>query len=142
MLFITILRKIKKVLNHARKSRQDDGRHNLFYCSQFWPSQMPYRVSLAETGIEAIEKIKAGNYDLVLMDVRMPDLGGIEAAQAIRRGEVGQDKVGIKMIALTAYALKGDRERRLAAGMDEYLTKPLKSEELYGMLQNFNDAES
>ncbi|MBF0481414.1 MAG: PAS domain S-box protein [Desulfovibrionaceae bacterium] len=95
-----------------------------------------HRVETAHNGRQAIEKLKAGNFNLVLMDVFMPDMDGIEAVRAIRRGEAGQDKTGVRIIALTAYALKGDRERCLAAGMDDYLSKPVKAEELYEMLRD------
>jgi len=96
-----------------------------------------HQVEVAENGFQAIEKLKDGDYDLVFMDVRMPVMDGIEATQAIRRGDAGQDKAGIIVVALTAYALKGDRERCLAAGMDDYLSKPIKADELYGLLKSY-----
>ena len=89
-----------------------------------------HHVEMAWNGLEALEKLKAGNFDLVLMDVRMPDMNGPEAVAAIRRGEAGLDKVGVTVVALTAYALKGDRERFLEQGMDDYLAKPIDTTEL------------
>ena len=64
------------------------------------------------------------------MDIQLPEMSGIEVTQAIRRGEAGQDKVNIPIIALTAYAMTGDRERFLAAGIDDYLSKPMQMDEL------------
>jgi CheY-like chemotaxis protein len=92
--------------------------------------QRGHLVEVALDGREALEKLRQGRFDLVLMDVRMPDMGGEAAVAAIRRGEAGRDKAGVRVAALTAYALKGDRERLLAAGMDDYLAKPLDTEEL------------
>ncbi len=92
--------------------------------------QRGHQVTLAENGVDAIEKLKAGNFDLVLMDARMPEMNGEEAVAAIRSGMAGQDKAQIPVVALTANALKGDRERYLAAGMDDYLSKPIEIEAL------------
>jgi CheY-like chemotaxis protein len=89
-----------------------------------------HQVTIAENGFDAIEKLKAGNYDVVLMDARMPEMDGEEAVTAIRNGLAGQDKARIPVVALTANALKGDRERFLAMGMDDYLSKPIDMVEL------------
>jgi two-component system CheB/CheR fusion protein len=87
-----------------------------------------HTVETAEDGREALARLAAQRFDLVLMDVRMPGLDGIEATEAIRRGEAGDPAIPI--IALTAHALKGDRERFLAAGMSDYVSKPINLEEL------------
>ena len=89
-----------------------------------------HQVETAENGHEAIEMIRAGNFDLAIMDVRMPIMDGSMAVRAIRSGAAGQDKAGIKVVAMTAYALKGDRERFLADGMDDYIAKPIDMDEL------------
>ncbi|MFP5221851.1 MAG: PAS domain-containing protein [Acidobacteriota bacterium] len=89
-----------------------------------------HEVVEAVNGREALAKLAAGDFDLVFMDVRMPEMSGQEAVQAIRRGEAGKDKAGIMVVALTAHALKGDRERFIADGMDDYLAKPFTPEEL------------
>jgi PAS domain S-box-containing protein len=95
-----------------------------------------HQATIAENGLEAIEKLKAGNFDVVLMDARMPEMTGEEAVAAIRNGMAGLDKARIPVVALTANALKGDRERFLAAGMDDYLSKPFDIEELNQILEN------
>jgi len=86
-------------------------------------------VEVATDGREALDKFEAGNFDLVLMDVQMPEMDGFEATAAIR--EMEQTKGGhLPIIAMTAHALKGDRERCLAAGMDGYIAKPIHVDEL------------
>ena len=88
-----------------------------------------YTVDAATDGRQAVAKVKAGNFDLILMDVQMPEIDGFEATAAIR--EMEKAKGGhIQIIAMTAHALKGDRERCLAAGMDGYISKPFRPEEL------------
>jgi signal transduction histidine kinase/ActR/RegA family two-component response regulator len=90
----------------------------------------------ANNGIEAIEKFKNGTYDLILMDENMPELGGIGATKAIRafEKEIGQKHTPI--ISLTANALKGDRERFLQAGMDDYISKPVEPQNLLSVIRN------
>jgi PAS domain S-box-containing protein len=90
----------------------------------------PYQVDIAENGAIACEKFAAGNYDLVLMDRQMPIMDGLAATRAIRRWEVANDRAPTPIIALTAAALKGDREKCLAAGCTAFLTKPIKQEVL------------
>ncbi len=94
-------------------------------------------VTLANNGLEAFEKRKNNQYDLIFMDIQMPVLDGIEATQEILDYEEDYDQHHIPIIALTANALKGDRERFLAAGMDEYTTKPLVRSEIISLLNNF-----
>ncbi len=92
-----------------------------------------HKVIVAANGREALEAIEAHTFDLVLMDVQMPELDGIEATAALRAKEAGQD-THLPVIALTAHAMKGDRERCLAAGMDAYLSKPIRPQELDDLL--------
>ncbi|MDD5211754.1 MAG: response regulator [Sulfuricurvum sp.] len=94
-------------------------------------------VTLADNGLEAFEKRKNGQFDLIFMDIQMPVLDGIEATQEILDYEEDYDQHHVPIIALTANALKGDRERFLAAGMDEYTTKPLVRSEIIALLNNF-----
>lgn len=88
-----------------------------------------HRAVVAVNGLEALEKLAEENFDVVLMDVQMPEMDGIAATTAIRALEK-TTKAHIPVIAMTAHALKGDRERCLAAGMDEYLAKPLTQRDL------------
>jgi len=90
----------------------------------------PYRVDIAETGAIACEKFKSENYDLVLMDRQMPVMDGLTATRAIRAWEQANSRPPTPIIALTASALKGDREMCLAAGCTAFLTKPIKQEVL------------
>jgi two-component system sensor histidine kinase/response regulator len=80
-------------------------------------------------GSEAIEALEKGNFELVLMDVQMPKLDGIKATEMIRQREKSTG-LHIPIVAMTAHAMKGDRERCLRAGMDDYISKPLNSKQL------------
>jgi CheY-like chemotaxis protein len=91
-------------------------------------------VQIASNGREALEKLKEADFDLVLMDVQMPVMGGFEATAAVREGEKGTGR-HIPILALTARAMKGDRERCLAAGMDGYIGKPIRLEELFEQIE-------
>jgi CheY-like chemotaxis protein/HPt (histidine-containing phosphotransfer) domain-containing protein len=96
-------------------------------------------VRAVENGREAVEAIDAAGsapFDLVLMDIQMPEMGGFEAAQAVREREK-DGRRRLPLIALTAHAMQGDRERCLAAGMDEYLSKPIDVDELIAAVERF-----
>jgi PAS domain S-box-containing protein len=89
-----------------------------------------YSASLASNGQEALDAIKKENFDLILMDVQMPKMDGLQATKNIRKSEKGTSQ-HMPIIALTAHAMKGDKDRCFEAGMDGYLSKPLKAEELF-----------
>jgi PAS domain S-box-containing protein len=93
-----------------------------------------HHVQVAGDGREALEKLKTADFDLVLMDVQMPVMGGFEATAAVREWEKGTGR-HIPILALTAHAVKGDRERCLAAGMDGYVAKPIHPEDLFEQME-------
>jgi len=92
-----------------------------------------HTAELVENGVEAIEAVQRGSYDLVLMDVQMPELDGISATKQIRAlpGPMGQ----VPIIAVTAHAMVGDRETYIAAGMDEYVSKPVDRKVLFQTIE-------
>ena len=98
--------------------------------------KMDYRADVAANGLEAIDALSRVSYAAVLMDCQMPEMDGFEATAVIRKrdSEKGQHT---PVIAVTAHAMKGDRERCLAAGMDDYITKPVKSDDLKISLNRF-----
>jgi two-component system sensor histidine kinase/response regulator len=93
-----------------------------------------HRVLVAGDGRQAIEALKKEGFDLVLMDVQMPQMGGVEATAALREMEKGSG-IHTTVVAVTANAMKGDRENYLAGGMDGYLAKPIRSDDLYALLE-------
>ncbi|KUG29771.1 hypothetical protein ASZ90_000335 [hydrocarbon metagenome] len=93
------------------------------------------RPDVAANGQEALAALSENDYDAVLMDVQMPVMDGVEATRRIRDGQAGRDKADVPIIALTAYAMSGDRETFLAAGMDDYLAKPVDMRELREVLE-------
>jgi two-component system sensor histidine kinase/response regulator len=95
-----------------------------------------YAVDAVENGIQALERVQNGQYTIVLMDVQMPAMDGLEATQKIR--ELEADQGGhIPIIAMTAHAMQGDRDRCLTAGMDDYVSKPLKPKVLFAALDRW-----
>ena len=104
-----------------------------------------HTVVVAGNGREALAALEQETVDLVLMDVQMPEMDGFAATAAIREREKGTGR-HIPIVALTAHAMKGDRERCLAAGMDAYVSKPLRVEELFDAIARFfptaGDAET
>ncbi|RUM62918.1 MAG: hybrid sensor histidine kinase/response regulator [Sulfurimonas sp.] len=95
------------------------------------------RVSLANNGLEAFEQRKTADFDIIFMDIQMPVLDGIESTMEILDYEAEHNLPHVPIIALTANALKGDRERFMEAGMDEYTTKPLVRTEIISILNLF-----
>ena len=94
-----------------------------------------YSVTLAMNGRQALEQWEEHSFDVILMDVQMPEMDGFEATALIHR----QEKISgrhIPIIALTAYALKGDEERCLSAGMDSYVTKPIQAKQLFHAIES------
>jgi signal transduction histidine kinase/DNA-binding response OmpR family regulator len=98
-------------------------------------TRMGCEVTVANNGVEALEAFAEGVFDLVLMDIQMPEMGGLEATKAIRERECAQSCRPTPIIAVTANALKGDRERYLEAGMNGYVSKPISVEALKSEMQ-------
>jgi signal transduction histidine kinase/DNA-binding response OmpR family regulator len=92
--------------------------------------RMGYAVTLANNGLEAVEAFTKNTFDVVLMDIQMPDMGGIEATRLIREHEAARQARPTPIIAVTANALKGDRESYIACGMNGYVSKPISLETL------------
>lgn len=97
--------------------------------------KLGHRARIVSNGREALEALRDGPYDVVLMDCQMPELDGYEATRLLRTTFPG-GVANIPVIAMTANAVKGDRERCLEAGMDEYVTKPVKLQELHRTIEN------
>ena len=93
-----------------------------------------HRVVLANNGLEALASIESGRFDVVLMDVQMPGMDGLEAASAIREREKRTGE-HLQIVAMTASAMQGDREKCLAAGMDDYVSKPIQLQSLMDALR-------
>jgi CheY-like chemotaxis protein len=96
-------------------------------------SRLGHKVDAVANGIEALQAIERGRYDVVLMDIRMPEMDGLEATRIIRSRWHDRPKI----IAVTAYALEGDKEKFLEAGMDDYISKPIKFGELKAILEKY-----
>ena len=95
--------------------------------------QMGYRADVAGNGLEAVAAVERQPYDLVFMDVQMPEMDGFEASREISRRWAGDRRP--RIVAMTANAMQGDRELCLAAGMDDYMSKPIRVEELVAALE-------
>ncbi len=95
--------------------------------------KLGYKADIVANGIEALHALERQHYDIVLMDVKMPVMDGLEATRIIRQRWPN----GLKIIAITAYALAGDRERFIEAGMDDYISKPVKKEDLAKVLAKY-----
>jgi CheY-like chemotaxis protein len=117
----------------------EDGRVNQMVATKILEDR-GHKVVLAEDGQEAVERHAAEPFDAILMDVQMPRLDGYAAAVSIRQAERGTGK-HVPIVAMTANALKGDREKCLAAGMDDYVAKPVRARELCAVLEKFAAAE-
>ncbi len=103
--------------------------------------KLGYKAKTANNGVEALEVLRENNthYQLIIMDVQMPEMDGIEATRRIRMGEAGEAFRDIPIVALTAYAMKGDKEKCLQAGVNDYLTKPLQPGLLGEVIQRYVD---
>ena len=100
-----------------------------------------YKADVAANGKEAVKMLEKSAYDIVLMDVQMPEMDGYEATAAIRDPESNISNHRVPVIAMTANAMKGDREKCLNAGMDDYLSKPINPQKLLGMITKWSSEQ-
>jgi len=107
----------------------EDDEENL-HTGKCMLEKLGYSVTTSTNGQEALKLLAEQDFDLVLMDIQMPVMDGVEATKFIRGGQAGHDKANIPIIAMTAYAMTCDKEKFLAAGMDDYISKPVDMDEL------------
>ncbi len=110
----------------------DDDRVNSFILKRLM-EKMNHEVDTASNGLEALEKIKQTDYDIVFMDIQMPVMNGIEALEKIKA--LNKSKILPRVVAVTAYAMPGDKEKFINAGFDEYIAKPIDMEVINGILE-------
>ncbi len=105
-------------------------------------AQMDFTADVAVDGIEALNAVMVTRYDVVLMDVQMPGMDGLEATRQIRKWEIESGTPPVRIIALTANALPGDRDICIKAGMNDYLSKPIRLEALRSALKKNGGIDS
>ena len=136
------------VTRHTVKEQQQDRHYDILLVEDNPVNQKVaiallnkagHHVDVVANGKQAIEKVKQGGFHVVLMDVQMPVMDGLEATRRIRAWEADQQHVPI--IAMTAYAMQGDRERCLDAGMDDYVSKPLDKRSLFAAVDRWSQAK-
>ena len=103
-------------------------------------SKRGHKVTVVGNGLQAVKAVRERTFDLVLMDVQMPELDGLQATKRIREMESAERRSPVRIVALTAHALKSDRDQCLAVGMDDYLSKPIVPAELDIVLQKSSAA--
>ena len=105
-------------------------------------SRLGYRADAVANGMEVLQSMRQVPYDVILMDCQMPEMDGYEATRQIRMREQTEGRTPVHIIAMTAHAIQGDREQCLAAGMDDYLAKPVRTNELQQALERVRPAEA
>ena len=126
---------LREISNHLRILLVEDNAVNQVLAARLLEKR-GHSVIVAGNGKEALAVLEKQSFDLVFMDVQMPEMDGLEATTAIREKEKTSGN-HLAVIAMTAHAMVGDRERCLAAGMDDYLTKPIRPDELTGLLARY-----
>ena len=96
-----------------------------------------YQADTADNGLEAVRALETTSYEIVLMDVQMPEMDGVQATEVIRDPNSKVLNHQVPVIALTAHAMAGDRTKYLDKGMDDYLSKPISPEGLYKMIEKY-----
>jgi PAS domain S-box-containing protein len=128
------IKKIKKAGTQKRILLVEDNLVNQ-KVAMIMLQKMGFQVDVAQNGLEAVEAIKKNTFDLIFMDCQMPEMDGYEATKKIK--SLKDDKSKIPIIAMTANAMEGDREKCLAAGMDDYLSKPIRKDKLEEILKKW-----
>lgn len=100
--------------------------------------KLGHQVDVANNGLEALEQLAGNDYDVVFMDVQMPEMDGMTATARIREDEKTSGK-HIPIIAMTAHAMQGDREKCLEGGMDEYVSKPIRRKDLKAVIERITE---
>ena len=113
----------------------EDNSDNVLLIEAFL-KQTKHHLDVAEDGLAAVEMFRKNGYDVVFMDVQMPNMDGYEATAEIRRIEAAEGRTPTPVIALTAHALKEDEQRSLEVGCNGHLTKPIKKKVLLEVLQS------
>jgi CheY-like chemotaxis protein len=103
--------------------------------------RLGYAPRLVDNGLQCLDALRREAYDLVFMDCQMPEMDGYAASAAIRSGAAGERNRRLHIVALTAAAMAGDREKCVAAGMNAYLTKPIQAIDLTHLLESVPQAE-
>ncbi|OLN26988.1 sensory box histidine kinase/response regulator [Desulfovibrio sp. DV] len=116
----------------------EDNQVNRLFLKHFL-AEAGCQVRLAGSGSQVLEQLCQEPADLVLMDIQMPEMDGAEATRRIRAGEAGEAARGMPVVALTAYSMKGDRERFLSVGLDDYVSKPVDVDELFMVMRRVLD---
>ena len=117
----------------------DDNPNNLLITTKL-SEYLGYEADTVSSGIKALAALENERYDIILMDVRMAPIDGIETSRRIRKGIAGEANQEVYIIALTAHALEGDREKCIAAGMNDYLSKPLSLDQLNSALSKAKES--
>ncbi|MEF3696079.1 ATP-binding protein [Desulfolutivibrio sp.] len=110
------------------------------FAARRYLTKLGYQTECADNGQQALEALRAGRFDLILMDIQMPVMGGLRAAAIIRTDATFRDHAGIPIIAMTAHAMLGDREQFLQAGLSGYVSKPVELSELKQAIERAMDA--
>jgi CheY-like chemotaxis protein len=111
----------------------EDNRVNQIFAKRLLEKQ-GYNLTVANNGREVLHLLSQDSFDLVLMDIQMPEMDGFEASAAIRAKETGSNK-HIPIVAMTAHAMKEDRDKCIAAGMDDYVSKPIDPDALAAAIE-------
>jgi CheY-like chemotaxis protein len=142
--FTAVLEKIDKIEDNVKKKEQlviqglkillvEDNPINQKVAT-FTLKKQKHDVDIANDGFEGLEKFKNNKYDVILMDIQMPNMNGYDTTLAIRKYEQDNNLPHTKIIAMTANAMKGEKEKCLSIGMDDYISKPFKKEDLLKVL--------